>query len=63
MLLNKFNNYENVEDLVPVLTGELTDEETEVISAKDLPDLPPKLVFMDEKDINTITVQDVRNFV
>ena len=39
LLLKKFNNYENAEVLVPELTGELTDEESEVISAEDLPDL------------------------
>ena len=63
LLLKKFNNYENTEVLVPELTGELTDEESEIISAEDLPDLPPKLVFVDEEDINTVTLHDARNFV
>ena len=51
LLLKKFNNYENTEVLVPELTGELTDEESEIISAEDLPDLLPKLVFVDEKTL------------
>ena len=58
LLLKRFNNYENAEVLVPELTGE-----SEIISAKDLPDLPPKLVFVDEEDINTVTLHDARNFV
>ena len=63
MLLKRFNNYENAEGLVPELTRELTDEEPEIISAKDLPDLPPKLVFVNEEDMNTVTLYDARNFV
>ena len=63
LLLKRFNNYENTEVLVPELTGELTDEESEIISAEDLPNLPPKLVFKDDEDINTVTLHDVRNFV
>ena len=47
LLLKKINNYENAKVLAPELTGELTDEESEIISAEDLPDLPPKLVFVD----------------
>ena len=35
----------------------------QIISTKDLPDLPPKLVFVDEEDINTVTLYDARNFV
>ena len=62
-LLKKINNYENTEVLVPELTGELTDEESEIISAEDLPDLPPKLVFVDEEDIKAIALHDPRNFV
>ena len=63
LLLKRFNNYENAEVLVPELIGELTDEESKIISAKDLPDLPPKLVFVDEEDINTVTLLYARNFV
>ena len=62
-LLKKLNNYENTEVLVPELTGELTDEDSEIISAEDLPDLPPKLVFVDEEDIKAIALHDARNFV
>ena len=54
---------ENAEVLVPELTGELTDEESEIILAKDLPDPPPKPVFVDEEGINTVTLHDDRNFV
>ena len=61
LLLKKINNYENAEVLVPELTGELTDEESEIISAEDLPDIPPKLVFVDEEDIKTIALHDARN--
>ena len=57
--LKKFNNYENAEVLVP----ELTDEESKIISAKDLLDLPPKLVFVDKENINTTTLHDAWNFV
>ena len=63
LLLKKFNIYENAEVLVPELTGELTDKESDIISAEDLPDLPPILVFMDEEDIKTIVLHDARNFV
>ena len=45
LLLKKLNNYENAEVLVPTLTEELTDKELEIISAKDLPDLPSKTSF------------------
>ena len=62
LLLKKVNNYENAV-LVPQFTGELTDEESETISAEDLPDLPPKLAFVDEGHIKTITLHDARNFV
>ena len=62
LLLKKVNNHENAV-LVPQFTGELTDEESETISAEDLPDLPPKLAFVDEGHIKTITLHDARNFV
>ena len=48
--LKKFNNYENAEVLVP----ELTDEESKIISAKDLLDLPPMLILWTRK---TLTLQ------
>ena len=60
--LKKFNNYENTEVLVPELTRELTDEESEIISTEDLPDLTPKLVFVDEEDIKAIALHDAKNF-
>ena len=57
------NNFENAKVLVPELTGELTNEESEIISAEDLPDLPPELVFLDKEDTKTISLHDARNFV